>query len=492
MRVGPDALSTANQFTYTPLPTARSIRLLELHPPLPGGRISLTILTTEVDTAPTYDALSYTWGNTASPYIGAEPNGVSPSAPFFVVECNSQPFLVQENLRNALRMLQSVDFSGVGQTKSRYLWADAICIDQTNLSERATQVRLMDQIFRQAQKVVAWLGPEDETTSDAFVAIESLSTISPEIYSCVTTEDLWRPEIYTAKLGIVPLTQKHWLAWIAFMHRTYFSRIWIVQEIAVAKDILFVCGSTIFPWSTMSAALRFVAHSGWVGSLHTEKIRTGNVLTENVGVYSKMIESKLDPGQSAWALFNARDAVIAAGREWHFASLLSNHRYCKSTDPRDMVYALQGVARKGHRPFDTQPWLLDVDYRISVQQLYTRTAKGLLRAWGDLGFLAHKEGNFVTRIAGLPSWVPDYSAQLMPEPLAKRGPNCNWLACGALQWRQDGRALEDRLLDVQGMLVGQVEAIAADPISEPPDTFWASVCEVASGVGVPYSLLKVE
>jgi hypothetical protein len=157
-----------------------------------------------------------------------------------------------------------------------------------------------------------------------------------------------------------------------------------------------------------------------------------------------------------------------------------------------MVYALQGVARKGHRPFDTQPQLLDVDYRISVQQLYTRTAKGLLRAWGDLGFLAQKEGKFMTRIAGLPSWVPDYSAQLMPEPLAKRGPNCNWLASGALQWRPDDRDLEDSLLDVQGMFVGTVEAMAADPTSEPRDMHWASVGEVASRVSVPYSLLEVQ
>jgi hypothetical protein len=439
--------------------------------------------------------LSYTWGNPASPYIDADPDRVSPNTPTFVVCCNGKPFLVQENLRDALRMLQSVDFSAVGRIKSRYLWIDAICIDQKDLSERAAQVRLMDRIFNQAEKVVSWLGPEDETTSDVFVAIDNLSTISPEMYSCVSMEDLWRPEIYTSKLGILPLTQKHWLAWLAFMHRPYFNRAWIVQEIVAAKDILLICGSRVFPWSTISAALCFVGYSGWAILLHTEHMRRGSVLTDSVGVYSRMIERNLDSGQSAWSLFHAGNASIRAGKQWHLASLLSNHRYCKSSDPRDMIYALQGVARKGHRPFDTQPQLLDIDYRISVQQLYTRTAKGLLRACGDLGFLAQKEGRFLTRIDGLPSWVPDYSVELMPEPLSRRGPNCNWCASGALQWRQDGRDLEDRFLDVQGMFVGAVEAMAIDPTSPgSPDghMFWASVCEVGSGVCVPYSLIEVQ
>ncbi|ERF72494.1 hypothetical protein EPUS_07703 [Endocarpon pusillum Z07020] len=213
----------------------------------------------------------------------------------------------------------------------------------------------------------------------------------------------------------------------------------------------------------MSAALRFVVHSGWGILLHSEQMRFNQRLTDNVGVYSRLIESKLDSGQSAWGLFHARDAVRESGKKWNFAQLLSNHRYCKSSDPRGMVYALQGVARKARRPFDTQPKLLDIDYRISVQQLYTRTAKELLRAWGDLGFLAQREQQSRTRIVGLPSWVPDYSVELMPKPLYKRGPNCNWCASGAIKWRQDDRDLEDRLLEVQGMSVGAVEATAADP-----------------------------
>lgn len=41
---------------------------------------------------------------------------------------------------------------------SPYLWVDAVCIDQQNIHERNRQVKVMDQIFRDALSVVAWLG----------------------------------------------------------------------------------------------------------------------------------------------------------------------------------------------------------------------------------------------------------------------------------------------------------------------------------------------
>jgi hypothetical protein len=85
-----------------------------------------------------------------------------------------------------------------------------------------------------------------------------------------------------------------------------------------------------------------------------------------------------------------------------------------------------GIARKNHRPFDTQPHLRDVDYEsMTTQRLFTRTAKSLLRAWEDLSFLSHKEGGFATSITGLPSWVPDYSVECMPDPLSRRSSTYN-------------------------------------------------------------------
>ena len=70
------------------------------------------------------------------------------------INCDGQAVEVTRNLADALRRLRWVD-------RARILWADAICIDQGNLAERGHQVRLMEQIYRKAERVLIWAG-EDE------------------------------------------------------------------------------------------------------------------------------------------------------------------------------------------------------------------------------------------------------------------------------------------------------------------------------------------
>jgi hypothetical protein len=48
----------------------------------------------------------------------------------------------------------------------RLVWADAICIDQTNNSERGHQVNIMGEIYRTARNVVVYLGKSTERTEE--------------------------------------------------------------------------------------------------------------------------------------------------------------------------------------------------------------------------------------------------------------------------------------------------------------------------------------
>lgn len=57
------------------------------------------------------------------------------------------------NLHLALHQLRN-------ETSSRVIWADAVCINQSDVEERSEQVALMGEIFRRAYQVVVWLGPE--------------------------------------------------------------------------------------------------------------------------------------------------------------------------------------------------------------------------------------------------------------------------------------------------------------------------------------------
>lgn len=126
-------------FSYRPL-QLEGLRLLR------PVRITHDVLTFEIShhhrmAAPPYTAVSYTWGD---------------GQPTEQITLNGQRFPVRVNLWSCLHYLG--DAVKYEQDSCTYLWVDAICIDQSNTGERNSQVRFMDQIYRNATVVPVWLG----------------------------------------------------------------------------------------------------------------------------------------------------------------------------------------------------------------------------------------------------------------------------------------------------------------------------------------------
>ncbi|KAF3014751.1 hypothetical protein E8E14_009779 [Neopestalotiopsis sp. 37M] len=105
--------------------------------------IRCNLIIVEIDKAPSYDALSYTWGN---------------DDPSIAITLNGSEVKVRRNLADALAALR-------GQS-SRLLWNDALCIDQTSDPERSHQVQLMGDIYRHASTVFVWLGRSEGRNED--------------------------------------------------------------------------------------------------------------------------------------------------------------------------------------------------------------------------------------------------------------------------------------------------------------------------------------
>ena len=87
-----------------------------------------------------YEALSYTWGNPHTTHC---------------ITFESKPFPVTENLYFALEQLRPTEVP-------RYLWIDALCIDQLNDVEKSAQVQLMGDIYKRASRVLIWLGKAED------------------------------------------------------------------------------------------------------------------------------------------------------------------------------------------------------------------------------------------------------------------------------------------------------------------------------------------
>lgn len=134
---------------YYPL-KSNHIRLLELiNAADPADDLDGALYTTDIAQAPTYRDLSYTW------VVDGAINDQH------TLTIGKQAMLITNNLFDALVQIRSTHHSSL-------LWIDQICIDQSNLAERAARVALMERIYLQASEVVIWLGVADTDTAMAF------------------------------------------------------------------------------------------------------------------------------------------------------------------------------------------------------------------------------------------------------------------------------------------------------------------------------------
>jgi hypothetical protein len=132
------ATHESRDYDYTKLAHTDSIRLVELLPGSVGSPLACNIVDARKNNEPKYEALSYAWGE--------------PTMSHTVRELASQATLhITSNLSQALRAIRY-------ENRPRVLWIDAICINQSDLREKGHQVALMGQIYRDAQRVVVWLG----------------------------------------------------------------------------------------------------------------------------------------------------------------------------------------------------------------------------------------------------------------------------------------------------------------------------------------------
>lgn len=135
---------------YQPLTTPRSIRLLRLEPGedtddlkghLEHHELPLVLddsIVYGIRKCPSFEAISYVWG---------EPVFNQP------IYLSTGKRYLTPSLAAALREVRLPD-------RHRYIWADAVCIDQCVIAEKTHQVKLMGTIYMHANRVLVWLGTD--------------------------------------------------------------------------------------------------------------------------------------------------------------------------------------------------------------------------------------------------------------------------------------------------------------------------------------------
>lgn len=194
-----------------------------------------------------FEALSYVWGSNAVTHT---------------LELSGHTVHITASLHSALSRLRLTN-------DRRTLWADALCINQEDVTEKECQIPLMGRIFGSATRVIADMGEASEQ-SDAAISLmdRHWRTAICTGASAVRYGKALSP-VETAWLLSMPLEAVDMASWgdhelpdvdsaeweqvWDFLRRPWFSRVWIVQEFVLAREVLCLCGRRAFDWRSIMA-----------------------------------------------------------------------------------------------------------------------------------------------------------------------------------------------------------------------------------------------
>ncbi|KAE8452759.1 hypothetical protein EG329_013031 [Mollisiaceae sp. DMI_Dod_QoI] len=338
----------------------RLLRILESVPVLSNGTppqstlVCCEIFHANLNEAASYNTLSYTWG--------------PPSAPQISILLNGNQFLVRENLWMALKRLKSVDAGMI-------IWIDAICINQESIQERNSQVPMMTQIYKQADQVLAWLGPSYEDSTLAFQVVQDLG--QPDVAQDWAVQQL---KSRTAQLQALS----------RLFQREYWMRMWVLQELTVAKSIMLYCGDDSISGDALVRVQELLVRIRNSGMTYNDLLQAMDNDVFGMDVVG-------DEGLLKIQEWNAS----ASKQDLSFCECLMLHADRSATDPRDLIYGLANIANEKSK------YHVSVDYALSVRELYISFAKTEIQTSKTLFILTRARP--IQNQYALPSWVPDWS-----------------------------------------------------------------------------------
>lgn len=352
---------------YQRLPAnKRCIRLLAIHPGCNRDPLHIELQEHPVDLSADgedltpYEALSYVWGlEERVEVVKFGPGGLS-----------SRP--VTANLAEALHHLRYPD-------RPRTMWIDAVCIDQDNDEEKSSQVSIMGEIFHRAARVVAWLGLATDLTPHA---IELFNDIGSQVDIVSWFPQVMRPTDSARDRSLgddsipLPNLDCDTETIMDLLHRPWFRRLWVRQEVKLARQAIAMVGGYSLSW----ANFRNTVFCLWIK-------------TRNLDPYSNMAMDVL--------------VVFVPGHYYNLPYLRQALQKGDCKDPRDKLYAVLSLLRS-RRSLDIVP-----DYSISPAAIFRDAILKHLANDQNLLFLETCDlREQAQRLLGLNSWVPDWSIDM--------------------------------------------------------------------------------
>jgi hypothetical protein len=409
--------SNTKPYEYQPLHRPKSeIRLVKLLPKDSNEKLKLIptchIFHAALHEKPKFVALSYVWGATTD---------------LRVILLDDSPVLVTKNLYDAMMVLRPPP------TKHLVIWIDFLCINQSDDEEKSWQVGLMADIYQQAYKVIAWLGPADSSSdsvmdylnsfgakaeacgmdngSQPFQRVwENLALQPPAIRHLSSSKAIFQDTLHRLFYSISGWHDQDNLLPVAGMKqlftRPWWGRIWVLQEITVPENAEFICGTKRITRRRCSAALN--AYCALWSILMARLTNQPESLTRyQLEIISVLFQHRPNVMLSSWRIYRYCRFPLAALLRATCVGTINPRRHgphhLESTDARDKIFALLGLAvdRKELEYLGLFP-----DYTKSCKEVYTTAMVALLQQ-GHISLLSFCQTPKLQPT--LPSWVPDWS-----------------------------------------------------------------------------------
>ncbi|KAL2064392.1 hypothetical protein VTL71DRAFT_4886 [Oculimacula yallundae] len=384
--------STPGVFKYAPLShNSRDFRLVILHPALEEtDNIRCTLQDADLDNPGEFEALSYAWGDQTEKHT---------------ITLNNQIFEVSSNLGHALRNLRN---NGSKRSDARIFWIDAICIDQQNKVERNSQVRRMDVIYKTAKQVIVWLGRYDEPEDSLITTEEDFGVARLPPMTLDVCRKLSRRLEEWAEIGsnVDGLTYdldrfsgddpSFLFYYSRLFNRTWFFRLWVFQEVRLARKVVPVCGRQVMDME-MAYQVSWSIYMCRFGTRDFAKICKHLWIKQAAERVRNMFKPRVDKSP--------------------LLQLLLETRLLNCTDPRDRLFAIRGMMDEDDRRE------IAIDYTQSTSEIYSEWAIKRIMRTGRLDAFSYcRESELVDH----PSWVPDLgTASWWSDPVFSSHSDCN-------------------------------------------------------------------
>jgi hypothetical protein len=349
---------------------------------------------------PRWTALSYVWTDPDDPTpVTLDGQTLLDPKKSEEILIGNTSLMITPNLFQALMLIRGYKYLCT-------IWVDQICIDQSNLQERASQIGLMSMIFSAAERVLVWLGKAIRSQATRMLADTMAWLASTNRSGSVEgapPEARYAMKLMESDPKLCPPPNENHHLFVKEMAKDiledpWFSRAWVVQEAVFARNLRVYLGPVIAPWNMFEKALSGLSY--WSIPWSTDE---DSEVASYHRIGLQMITKTRD-----WQESRYQGALKPSAK---LSTLLLGLRVTQATDGRDKVYSFWHLSEQVDLSQKGLKAALPITYEKGIQGVYGHTVGYCINSETTLDIISctcqHERSRQDTLF---PSWMHDWRA----------------------------------------------------------------------------------